>query len=206
MSRLTLATMTQRYRDYGSWHLSEIHYTPYVRSMGLDDDAATLLAKVKRHGFRGDRGCILGGAVGNGKTTRLRLIADTLMVEYRDARTLCNQLAGLTEADDAFRDLCNLQRFGSVTGDRWHTAYDLIIDDLGTEAATQSTYGNRSDIMAAVIDARWRQWEYHGWRTFMATNLSSEDMRRAYGERTYSRIRGMCEFIRLQGGDRRAER
>ena len=174
--------------------------------MGLDDDAATLLAKAKRHGFRGDRGFILGGCVGNGKTTRLRLIADTVLIEYRDARTLCNQLAGLTEADDAFRDLCNLQRFGAVTGDRWHVAYDLIIDDLGTEAATQSTYGNRSDIMAAVIDARWRQWEYHGWRTFMATNLSSEDMRRAYGERTYSRIRGMCEFIRLQGGDRRAER
>lgn len=206
MSALTSATTRRPSRDYGDWRESEAFYLPIVRGMGLDGDAATLLAKVKRHGFRGDRGCILGGAVGNGKTTRLRLIADTLMVEYRDARDLCNDLAGVAPSDDRFRDLCNLQRFGRIEGDKWHLAHDLIIDDLGTEAATQSAYGNKSDVMAAVIDARWRQWEDYGWRTYIATNLSSNDIRRAYGERTFSRVKGMCEFIRLTGGDRRAER
>lgn len=202
MSQLTSAT-TRQSCDFGDWRKSESYYLPIVRGMGLDDDAATLLAKVKRHGFARDKGCILGGSVGNGKTTRLKLIAKTLYVEYRDARELCSELAGLHPADDRFRELCNLQVFGTIAGDRWHTAYDLIIDDLGTEAATQSSYGNKSDVMAAVMDARWRQWEDYGWRTYIATNLSSDAIRRAYGERTFSRIKGMCEFIRLQGGDRR---
>lgn len=205
MSRLTSPTTTAT-SDYGDWRKSESYYLPATRALGLDDDAATLLAKVKRHGFQHDKGCILGGCVGNGKTTRLRLIAKTLYVEYRDARELCVELAGLHPCDDKFRSLCNLQDFGRIEGDRWHLAYDLIIDDLGCEAAVQTSYGNRADVMAMVIDARWRQWEDYGWRTYIATNLSSEAIRMAYGERTYSRIRGMCEFLRLGGGDRRQAR
>ena len=177
-----------------------------TRAAGVDDDAAELLCKVKRHGFAGDKGFILGGSVGNGKTTRLRLMAKLLYMEYRDARDLCNDLAGVAPSDDRFKDLCNLQRFGRIEGDKWHLAHDLIIDDLGTEAGTINHYGTSADVMANVIAARYREWEERGWRTFIATNLSSADLQRAYGERTYSRLRGMCEFIRLQGGDRRQAR
>lgn len=197
---------TKQSCEYGDWRKSEAYYLPIVRGIGLDGDAATLLAKVKRHGFKGDKGCILGGCVGNGKTTRLKFIANALFVEYRDARDLCNDLAGVAPSDDRFKDLCNLQRFGRIEGDKWHLAHDLIIDDLGTEAGTINHYGTSADVMANVIAARYREWEERGWRTFIATNLSSADLQRAYGERTYSRLRGMCEFIRLQGGDRRAAR
>lgn len=202
----TLAATNRPSADYGDWRKSYAYYLPTTRSLGLDDSAAELLAKVKRHGFSSDRGCLLGGCVGNGKTTRLKLVARTLYVAYIDARTISGELAGRLPSDDRFRDLCNLQQFGNIYGDKWHLAHDLIIDDLGTESATQSSYGNRSDVMATIIDARYDEWRYRGWRTYIATNLGSDTLRKVYGERTYSRLREMCEFIRLQGGDRRAAR
>lgn len=171
---------------------------------GMEQDAAVLLAKVKRHGFRGDKGFVLGGHVGNGKTTRLRLISEVFtFIKYWDARDLSLSVAGLESADDRFREACRLQMYGEVCGDPWHYSHDLIIDDLGTESSSQSSYGNRADVMARVIDARYGEWDRHGWRTYFATNLSSNDLKRAYGERTFSRLFGMCEFIFLPGGDRR---
>ena len=194
---------------YGDWHELVPKYRQITAENGLDnlnDFDAELFARVRRHGIPGDKGFIFGGHVGNGKTTRLRLMERRFYIEFRDARDLCVELTGLKPSDSRFKDLCNLQVYGHIEGDRWHCAHDLIIDDLGCESSERSSYGNRSDVMATVIDQRFQQWEKHGWRTFIATNYGVEDLVRAYGDRTYSRLCGMCEFIALPGGDRRMAR
>lgn len=186
------------------WRKFEAHYAPRVAAWGLDNAGdLELMCRVAAHATEGNKGVMLGGCVGNGKTTRLRFMADEMGIAYRDARTLSLECAGLRPSDDRFAYWCNLQDYGNIEGDNYHRRHDIIIDDLGTEAASQSSYGNRADVMAAIIDARWDEWEREGWRTFFATNLTVPMLRQAYGERTFSRLAGMCEFVALPGGDRR---
>lgn len=189
------------------WRKFEAHYSPLVEAAGLDNPGdLELMCRVAAHDIEGGKGLVFGGCTGNGKTKRLRFMADTMGIAYRDARTLSLECAGLRPSDDRFVDVCNLQVYGTILGDEYHRKYDLIIDDLGTEGSTQNHYGNKSDVMATIIDARWDAWERNGWRTFFATNLSTKMLEKSYGERTYSRLLGMCKLIALPGGDRRAQR
>ena len=189
------------------WRKFTAHYEPKIQAWGLDNQGdLELMCRVAAHDTEECRGIGFLGDVGNGKTTRLRFISEEMGIQYRDARTLCLECAGLRPSDDRFIYQCNLQVYGTIIGDNYHRQHDLIIDDLGTEADTQNSYGNKSDVMAAIIDARWDEWERYGWRTFFATNLTVPMLKQAYGERTFSRLRGMCQFIALPGGDRRAKR
>lgn len=189
------------------WRKFANHYAPKVAAWGLDNAGdLEMMCRVAAHDIEGGRGVVFGGNVGNGKTTRLKFMSEEMGIQYRDARTLCMECAGLRPSDDRFVCQCNLQVYGTIIGDSYHRKHDLIIDDLGTETNTQSSYGNKSDVMATIIDARWNEWEREGWRTFFATNLSAEELKKAYGERTFSRLLGMCQLIALPGGDRRAMR
>jgi hypothetical protein len=189
------------------WRKFTAHYEPKIKAWGLDnpDDLETM-CKIAAHGIEDGKGIIYGGNVGNGKTTRLRFISEEMGIAYTDARTLCLQCAGLHRKSGEFMEVCNCQIYGNIIGDNYHRKHDLIIDDLGTEAERQTSFGNNADVMAAVLDARWYEWEREGWRTFFATNLTSQMLAQAYGERTFSRLLGMCCFIALPGGDRRAQR
>lgn len=189
------------------WRKFTAHYAPKVAAWGLDNPGdLELMCRVAAHDMDGCRAVCFMGGVGNGKTTRLRFIAEEMGIAYTDARTLCLQCAGLHRRSGEFLELCNCQQYGDIGGDMYHRKHDLIIDDLGTESGRQASFGNTADVMATIIDARWDEWEREGWRTFFATNLTVPMLRQAYGERTFSRLAGMCQFIALPGGDRRAQR
>ena len=201
MTRFSAGSLARDWRKFTN------HYAPKVAAWGLDNAGdLEMMCRVAAHDIEDGHGVVFGGNVGNGKTTRLRFISEEMGIQYRDARTLCLECAGLRPSDDRFIYQCNLQVYGTIIGDSYHRQHDLIIDDLGTEADTQNSYGNKSDVMATIIDARWDEWERYGWRTFFATNLTVPMLKQAYGERTFSRLRGMCQFIALPGGDRRAQR
>ena len=203
---ISSATRLSRRTPALDWHTFTVYYTTKVAERGLDNRGdLEMMCRVAGHDGEG-KGLFLFGGVGNGKTTRLRFIADVMGIAYTDARTLAMQCAGLHRRSGEFLELCNCQQYGTILGDKYHRKHDLIIDDLGTEAGRQASFGNTADVMAAVIDARWDEWEREGWRTFFATNLPVPMLKQAYGERTFSRLAGMCEFIALPGGDRRAQR
>lgn len=203
----TTHTSPQQTKRSNDWTAFRKFYEGKLAEYGIDGptDLETM-CRVAAHATEGDKGFMYGGSVGNGKTTRLMFMSEVMGIAYSDARTLAIECAGLKPSSDLFAELCNLQAFGTIIGDPYHRKYDIIIDDLGTEGSTQSHYGNRSDVMATIIDARYRQFKDYGWRTFFATNLPSRELKSSYGERTYSRLMEMCQLIALPGGDRRMAR
>lgn len=84
----------------------------------------------------------------------------------------------------------------------WYEQWDgseLVIDDLGAERESVE-YGARDDLLKSVIAHRA---ERQTGRTHVTTNLDAKAIRDRYGDRTLSRLVGMCRPHRLDGPDRR---
>lgn len=73
----------------------------------------------------------------------------------------------------------------------------LVLDDLGTESITSWTV----DLIHQIIDYRYRERK----QTMFTTNLSLDDIRKIYGERTFSRIYEMCQGVDFTGIDYRSK-
>jgi len=70
----------------------------------------------------------------------------------------------------------------------WTDGTDMTIDDLGAESTT-AEYGAREDLLKLVIAHRA---ERQAGRTCLTTNLTAQEIADRYGDRTLSRILGMC--------------
>jgi len=82
----------------------------------------------------------------------------------------------------------------------WTDGNHLCIDDLGAEGIV-SEYGAKDDVLKIVIAHRSERQEG---RTSITTNLSSAQISDRYGDRTLSRILGMCKPFTFTGTNMRA--
>jgi DNA replication protein DnaC len=71
----------------------------------------------------------------------------------------------------------------------WTDGTDMTIDDLGAESTT-AEYGAKDDLLKLVIAHRA---ERQNGRTCITTNLTAAEIAERYGDRTLSRILGMCK-------------
>ena len=83
----------------------------------------------------------------------------------------------------------------------WTDGNDICIDDIGTEPIA-TDYGAKDDIIKTVIAHRSEQQQG---KTFITTNLSKQQIMTRYGDRTMSRIYGMCDVYRVEGKDMRID-
>ena len=75
----------------------------------------------------------------------------------------------------------------------------LIIDDLGTENMSAMRYGNVRNTVEEVLSRRYdRQL-----MTMVTTNFTMDDVRRAYRDRIYDRVRESFSIIYFLGPSRR---
>jgi len=74
----------------------------------------------------------------------------------------------------------------------------LFIDDIGSEQIVTS-FGNTENVVGAVLLRRYDEKA----KTFATTNLDPKSLKQFYGDRVYSRITEMMNFIIMSGGDRR---
>lgn len=79
----------------------------------------------------------------------------------------------------------------------------LCIDDIGFEEANTKMYGNNTNVIAEILADREEGLKYHGMITHATTNLDPTELKKAYGDRVYSRIEKMFDFVVLKGEDRR---
>ena len=84
----------------------------------------------------------------------------------------------------------------------WTDEKDICIDDLGAEGIV-SEYGAKDDVLKIVLAHRA---ERQNGRTSITTNLSSEQIAARYGDRTLSRILGMCKPFAMTGTSQRKAR
>ena len=139
-----------------------------------------------------EKGLLLCGTVGNGKTYMAAAIMNYLL--DRGRRCLMTNMGRIinymwTESDkNAYLDSLS--------------SYELlIIDDFGAER--DSEYN--ADIVFQVIDARYRS----GLPLIITTNLTMEELKRPKDiskHRIYSRLMEMCAMIEVKGADKRIEK
>lgn len=74
----------------------------------------------------------------------------------------------------------------------------LFIDDIGAESIV-SNFGNATNVVGEVFLRRYDAKV----KTFATTNFDPKTLKQFYGDRVYSRITEMMNFLIMDGGDRR---
>ena len=136
------------------------------------------------------RNLVFCGTVGTGKSFLACCIAHELLenchsVLYMSAPQLCDTMAQYQFGND---------REGKAEFSR--ELYDcelLIIDDLGTELTNSFVASS----LFTIVSER----HNHNHPTIITTNLSLQDIRDRYSDRTLSRVTGNYDFILLSGPD-----
>ena len=136
-----------------------------------------------------EKGVLLIGGVGTGKTYELVALMKHLMsegkrVKFRTFGEICRQIRDAV-GDNEYNDLY----------DRFLRSDVFVIDDLGVENSTpfikefiynliNDMYNNRKILL-------------------MTTNLTSSELLNNYTQRVVSRLNEMCDVVKLDGNDRR---
>jgi len=139
------------------------------------------------------------GATGTGKTfmaksTGLELIRRGYTVLYLSAPTLFEVIRRARfspddeELDATYRDLVETQL--------------LILDDLGTEPASDTRYAE----LLTLLEARKNRTSRFVAHTIISTNLHPKQLYQAYNERVASRILGEFELFKFFGQDIRIQK
>jgi hypothetical protein len=147
-----------------------------------------------------EKGILLSGNVGTGKTDALKLLNQYLT--YLNSRirfqvAIVWRFAEVYKSDGfaAFNHL--------VTG-------NFLMDELAlTDEATGQLisenvnhFGSKIVVGERLIMRRYASFGY-GWHTHFTTNCQPKVLKELYGERAFSRLTQMCNFLSLTGPDRR---
>jgi DNA replication protein DnaC len=146
--------------------------------------------------FKKKRGLFLHGATGVGKTLAVVSIIRRVLHERAGREKLVWQFVNCTGF------LMSVQRaFKRDNEDAYELLEKaarcpfLIIDDLGTEKATDFV----RQAVYYIINER-ESWER---TTFITSNFSLAELNDQFDPRISSRIAGMCDVIEIKGKDRR---
>ncbi|WP_010240125.1 ATP-binding protein [Clostridium arbusti] len=137
-----------------------------------------------------NKGILIHGTPGNGKTYFSACIANALM--ERLVPVICVGAIGLTERIAQSKRTWGNEGIFTVLNSL-ENADLLVIDDLGTEEDTKWTRA----MIYQIIEKR----NVINLPLIVTTNMSLEELKERYDDRTYSRLLGMCSFINNTGKD-----
>lgn len=132
-------------------------------------------------------GILLCGTCGNGKTTMMKAICDTLRLA---------QSAGLLGKWEPLMvmDAVELTKLYSRSEDDFTTlrAKPLLgIEDMGREAEQVKNYGNAASPMCELLEFRYARMLY----TVISTNLTPKEIRQKYGARIADRFNETMDVV-----------
>lgn len=138
------------------------------------------------------KGLLLHGNYGTGKTKLMQIVQRCLYLMQSDImfrrfnmRELCQQY----QSEGA----------SALSPDNRH----WFVDEFGlTERESANSYGNKIIVGDELIGVRYDRFQA-GYMTHLTTNLTYQQMNDFYNPRTISRLHEMCNFIPLDGSDRR---
>lgn len=156
-------------------------------------------------------GVILTGGVGTGKT---RILLETMVAYFIEStlpdlekwggepvapkkEKVINTFLTVADVLRRIKDEFDRPPNGSTILERMINAPILFLDDLGVEKTSEWV----KEQLYIVVNERYN-WERP---IMMTSNLSKKEIAECYGDRFTSRLVEMCEFIKIDGMDRRLE-
>jgi len=147
-----------------------------------------------RLGLNPDKGILLTGPVGCGKTCLMKLMRLFQLQSGQFVLKSCREIS--------FEFIKNgyevIQKYGSTAG-RYASQTEKLpvtycFDDLGTEQNLKY-YGNECNVMGEILLSRYELFVSCGTLTHLTTNLSASEIESFYGNRIRSRMREMFNLI-----------
>lgn len=135
-----------------------------------------------------NRGIMLSGPVGIGKTSLMNLMKKLTSAEHKFYVKPCRDISYefIQEGYEI------IQKYSK--GKLYPDPKTICFDDLGTENNIKY-YGNECNVMAEILLSRYDLFIAKKIQTHITTNLSATEIESAYGNRVRSRLRSMVNLI-----------
>lgn len=146
------------------------------------------------------KGIYLVGNVGSGKTLILELI--NKMLEVKFMIVACDIITDNVRIDGvgSYSKYCKIYKDNSDT-----ELNNILFDDLGVESKAKY-YGDVINPMYDILMRRYRAFCNHGVKTHFTSNVGLNDLVSTYDIRFESRIKEMCNIIKLGGSAKSKDR
>lgn len=152
---------------------------------------AAWLARESRPDLDRNKGLLIMGNVGTGKSLLIRAVREAM-------RDVWGVSFGMRGCADLSRDFNPKETGGYQAIEPWINAPHVCFDDLGTEPTESLHMGLRTNLMAEVIEGRYDRLMrgQKAW-THFTTNLGIPEIENRYGARAFSRLRHICNVVDL---------
>lgn len=144
-----------------------------------------------RCGWALNKGLLLHGTTGVGKTMALKIFQNLIVNEMPNN----TKRFKMTTCQNVFEWFKASQHDGIQEYLRGHWCFD----DLGQEEPVYIHYGNKINVMEQVLFERDLQRQKEYTNTIITTNLDPAQIDDRYGTRLLDRLSEMCTFVRLDG-------
>lgn len=144
------------------------------------------------------KGLFVAGNPGSGKTTAVRIVQT--MASQMAARFAWGNESNLMRwTDSTAAMICDhYAQQGSLSF--FQSMKVVSIQDLGSEPRETLYMGNRHEVMREFLELRG---DTPGRFTIITSNYSLASIRKIYGDRVWSRLHSMCNYVELVGDDMR---
>ena len=140
-------------------------------------------------GINLNKGILLSGPVGCGKTSLMNLMKYLTQTEHKYFVKPCRDIS-FEFIQDGYQIIHKYSK-----GKLYESESKIIcFDDLGTENNLKY-YGNECNVMAEILLSRYDLFISKKLQTHITTNLSASEIEKTYGNRVRSRMREMFNLI-----------
>jgi len=167
-----------------------------------DDRFISFAAAAGLDGFSLNKGIILCGNYGTGKTWMMKLFQKNQRHCYMIRNS--KELADLYEknGEDAIEEYLKPVKNSVNDSALFYQPFlGLCIDDIGTDNV-KVNYGNKKNVIGDIVEKRYANGNI-GTGFHCTTNLTAKGLQDFYGGRVVSRMREIFNVIELSGDDRR---
>ena len=145
-----------------------------------------------QYGINGNKGILLSGPIGCGKTSLMNLMKYLAPTENKFSVKPCRDIS-FEFIQDGYEVIHRYSK-GKLYQAEPRT---YCFDDLGTENNIKY-FGNECNVMAEILLSRYDLFISKKLQTHITTNLSASEIEKNYGNRVRSRLRELCNLIAFE--------
>lgn len=148
---------------------------------------------MEKKGMSPNKGILLSGPIGSGKTALMQLLNNFVLPEKRYVVQSAREVA-FSFARQGYEVLAKYTRLSYHFKKNSFVPKVYCFDDVGIERPV-SYFGNECNVMAEILLSRYDHFVNGNMLTHMTTNLSASELEELYGNRVRSRMREMFNLI-----------